>query len=852
MTTSNSVFPSDLSVSDLTTIMVISEGKDRNEIGFSILDLENQPIVYLNQIVDNFWFTNVFKKIVAFQINVIIYPDTLFNKLALPKLLELVQEKYPSIPLIQQNFRSFDIKKGIESVHKLCIEEYSDKILSNSDQKPYAFASFAALLDYIHSSIGTSFATKSLKMEFLLNFGKMNIDVDTIFRLELINPTTTSLTNKNQAVSLYKIMNTCVTKMGSRCLRAMIMEPLCDLAQINDRQNVIEELIENSQVMEKLRSELIKFKDIHKLMKLSQVMQTLNATKASETMINLVLLLKNMLQDLPDLIIALQPCYSPFLKFLHLGLCNQKFQQILTKVGEVLQPEAQSAARSRSAYSRLFAVRQGVNDLLDLLRRYFSNYVDEVRNHVSEMATLTNLPLRMHHTIQKGFHIQLFLTKENRNPVIPENLEVITRSPKCITLIDAKLYELNDKISKIVSEVDIMSNGIIFELYTKIRSEIHIVYLLIDIITELDFILALAQFSKLMGSAKPQFGKHTQVIEGRHPLLENGMQWRTREIVPNSFSASTEYNFFIITGNNMAGKTVYIKMIATLQILAQLGCWVPAASATFRLCDKIMSRIGFEDNIEQGASSFTVEMREIEFILSNVTPFSLIIVDELCRSTNVQEGQLLSWCFCEKLLKYVGYIPSIEEISTGNITNPSDAGDIKISSIEAPFVYVTTHFEHLLKLTDKFMNVSNLILTDNFKATTYDPNEHHTHVQLKLAKEICFPKSVIEHAEKLLNIPGLINNDPEFMEQASRSPMTSVTDNNRTTISSILSNFTSDPKALYNIFAMVAQEARNTDEENLEERRAEFKIQLIDEIERVLASLGDSSKFFINETSNNS
>lgn len=171
-------------------------------------------------------------------------------------------------------------------------------------------------------------------------------------------------------------------------------------------------------------------------------------------------------------------------------------------------------------------------------------------------------------------------------------------------------------------------------------------------------------------------------------------------------SSSSEYNFFIITGNNMAGKTVYIKMIATLQILAQMGCCVPARSAKFRVADKIMSRIGFDDSIEQNASSFTIEMREIEFILLNVTPFSLIIVDELCRSTNVQEAQVLSWCFCENLLKYTGFIPGQEELSTGNVSNASEVGEMKLSGVVAPFVYVTTHFEHLLKLTDKFMNVS--------------------------------------------------------------------------------------------------------------------------------------------------
>lgn len=150
----------------------------------------------------------------------------------------------------------------------------------------------------------------------------------------------------------------------------------------------------------------------------------------------------------------------------------------------------------------------------------------------------------------------------------------------------------------------------------------------------------------------------------------------------------------------MAGKTVYIKMVATLQILAQMGCWVPASKAHFRMCDKILSRIGFEDSIEQNASSFTVEMREIEFILRNVTPLSLVIVDELCRSTHIREAQVLSWCFCEKLLKFCGFLPENQT----NLNN--NTSEITLSNVTAPFVFLTTHFEHLLKLTDKFMNVT--------------------------------------------------------------------------------------------------------------------------------------------------
>lgn len=259
-----------------TLLTVIAEGKERNEVGFSILDLENQPTVYLNQIVDNFWFTDVFKKIVAFQINVLVIPDYVTNKLAMPKLLQLLSEKFPNIPQVKQNFRSYDTRKGIDHVRRLCVEEYVDGVLAMAEEKAFALASFSALLDYVFSYMEASFAPKTMKIEYLINFGKLSIDVDTVFRLELIKAASNTMSNTKEVVSLFKIMNTCVTKMGSSTLRSIILEPMSDLAQITDRQNCIEELMQKQNLLHNIKVALSKFYEVHKLMKLPYVMSSVS------------------------------------------------------------------------------------------------------------------------------------------------------------------------------------------------------------------------------------------------------------------------------------------------------------------------------------------------------------------------------------------------------------------------------------------------------------------------------------------------------------------------------------------------------------------------------------------------
>lgn len=182
----------------------------------------------------------------------------------------------------------------------------------------------------------------------------------------------------------------------------------------------------------------------------------------------------------------------------------------------------------------------------------------------------------------------------------------------------------------------------------------------------------------------------------------------------------------------MSGKTVYIKMIAVIQVMAQIGCFVPAKVASLRLSDKIFSRLGFADSIEQSASSFTVELRDMEYIYSNMTPNSLVVIDELCRSTDPQEGEVLCYAFCEKLLSFIGvsyddYFKSLkvennnkkdvrenEEDAHGSghnsFRNKSTASlsikgaSIKLKDISRPFIFLTTHYSELAKITGKFTN----------------------------------------------------------------------------------------------------------------------------------------------------
>ncbi|XP_063234963.1 mutS protein homolog 4-like isoform X3 [Bacillus rossius redtenbacheri] len=269
---------------------------------------------------------------------------------------------------------------------------------------------------------------------------------------------------------------------------------------------------------------------------------------------------------------------------------------------------------------------------------------------------------------------------------------------------------------------------VVFRLLADIRTHIGCLYKLCENIVLTDVLLSLAHISCISNYVRPRFANLLDLKRCRHPMLD--FICRT-EPVANDVSASSSYNFHFITGPNMSGKSIYIRQIALLQIMAQVGCFVPAESATFRIADRIFSRIGFDDSIETNASTFVLEMKEMMYIKQALTPSSLVIVDEPCRGTSREEGTAIAWAVFEEMM----CVPA--------------------------FFFVTTHFLFLTKLADFYPSVTNHYLEVEEDVTaqgrsrlvyTHRLLSGMTRVQhygLRLAESVCVPRSVVQEAVRL-------------------------------------------------------------------------------------------------------
>uniref|UniRef100_A0A3B3CUB6 MutS homolog 4 n=1 Tax=Oryzias melastigma TaxID=30732 RepID=A0A3B3CUB6_ORYME len=194
---------------------------------------------------------------------------------------------------------------------------------------------------------------------------------------------------------------------------------------------------------------------------------------------------------------------------------------------------------------------------------------------------------------------------------------------------------------------DPLLKHVFFSLLSTIHEHIHCLYKLSDAVSMLDMLLSLANACTISDYVRPEFTDTLAIKQGRHPILE---RMARQQPVSNNAYISEGSNFVIITGPNMSGKSTYLKQVALCQIMAQIGSFVPAEYASFRLAGQIFTRIGVDDDFETNSSSFMLEMKEISYIIHNASDKSLIIIDELGRGTSAEEGIGICHSVCEFLL----------------------------------------------------------------------------------------------------------------------------------------------------------------------------------------------------------
>ncbi|KPJ08601.1 MutS protein-like 4 [Papilio machaon] len=688
----------------------ISEGRGmaRGEIGMAAVDLKH-PHLVLCQFSDTLLYTHTMTKINYFNPVEIIVPHTFCEGTQPNQLYKLIKDHYPLVNLTTVQRRHFNDAAGRQQIQTLCAPQYSAVCLQVV-QKFYALTSAAAVLKYVEYIQCIVFARESLKIEYHSSEDTMIIDVGTATQLELVQPLVPSA---GPSCCLLGVLGPTYTVGGIRALRANILQPSCDKEFIEARLDAVQELIENDAgLMVDLQDIIKKLSEIDKILFLCMEPPNFNIEKFGEAQLNQTLLLKTTMEMVPKLVEALRMAESGRLRKVKMDFENSHYNEIYERIRKIIQDDAHLEKGAMGSLQRCFAVRPEINGLLDVARRTYSELIEDIQKVVEQLSESHDLPIRLNQNVMKGFHIVLPVAPKNRRDFnvedLPDIFIQVHFNGTSVTMTTEELVVLDQQAKESLNEIQKMSNIVISELLKEIRPFMSSLYKLCENVAELDILIALAQTSSIGSYIRPEFNSYLEVRNSVHPLLDYNSQTMP---VPNDIFATPEYNFTIITGPNMGGKSIYIKQIAIIQIMAQLGSFVPATNAVLRLCDRIFSRIGFNDSVEFNASTYVIEMKETQHIVAGLTPTSLVIIDELCRGTCSDEGTSLAWAVCEELIK------------------------------SQAFTFFVTHFLYLTRLQDLYYNVVNRYTVVTEEAINSESTERRLIYQHKIEPGV----TTIEH-----------------------------------------------------------------------------------------------------------
>ena len=621
--------------------------------------------------------------------------DKLLNEILNYNIKEVVLLDNLNTALIDLLKNTYNIEVTINS--ELLIDKYQELLNTITDQRVksgvehlFYYLSVRQLKDLSHIE----------HIEIIIKNNYVDMDVHTVRNLELVE----TIRLKERTYSLVWLLDKCRTAMGSRKLKSWILNPLKNKQIILDRYAKIEVLNNEFILKEELNNLLYEVYDIERLSG-KVINGSLNARD--------LLQLKNSLAVLPkirDIIGQLKFNYD-----------IKTHKEIYSLLEDAIAEDPPISVREG------YIIKEGYNKELDELRSIRSGGKDFVAKFEAEVKEETGIKsLKVGFNKVFGYYIEVpngqkNLVKDEFNWYRKQTLT------NCERYISPALKEKEALILNAEENIIDLEYNLFCEIREKIKKEVPELNKTADKLSELDCLVSLAVCSEEYNFVKPQINDDgiINIKNGRHPVVEIVSKG---EYVPNDCIMDGDVNTLLITGPNMSGKSTYMRQLAIIIIMAQIGSFVPAESANLPIVDKIFTRIGASDDLVSGESTFMVEMKEACNAICNATENSLILFDELGRGTATYDGMSLA----QAILEYIS------------------------ENIKA-YTLFSTHYHELTRLDKKFKNIKNVHVSavENGNTITF----------LHKVKSGAVDKSYGIHVARLANMPDkLLKRAEEILE----------------------------------------------------------------------------------------
>jgi len=490
---------------------------------------------------------------------------------------------------------------------------------------------------------------------------RMDLDPFTVSSLELVKP----LHEGQERGTLLRVVDRTVTGMGRRLLRRRLLAPFVDRQEIEERLDVVESLVNSARLRDELRDTVGEIHDLERLIGKLGV--------GRMRPYDLGLLLRSM-TGIPTLDSALrtyceaEDLHAAALDRIQGGLAQSGLRELCDRFSDMLVD--QPAVDSRDGG----VIRDGYSEDLDVLRRD----VRDVRAQLTELEAaerertgISSLKVGFNRVF--GYYIEVTKTKLDKVPAEYVRRQTLANAERFVT---DELKALEDRVASGDERAKALEVKLFEDALAAISDSIGALQEAADAIAELDVLLSMADVAHRSHYVRPTFTEqHRIVIDGgRHPVVE-----RIEEFVPNDLELGEDCDVVILTGPNMAGKSVYLRQTALICLMAQAGSFVPADRATLPIVDRVFARVGASDMVASGISTFMMEMLETAAILERATARSLIILDEMGRGTSTFDGVSIAWAVASELAR----------------------------SVRAKTLFAT-HYQELTRLAEEIPNVANM------------------------------------------------------------------------------------------------------------------------------------------------
>lgn len=640
----------------ITELTMLDEKKN-NYIASIIYDRKECAIAFCDVSTGEFFVSSVN----GYDVNIKIINE--ISRISPSEIVLPEKTKQNSMFLKDLN-KYFDIY--ISSYNDLRDNEFLNNMLKNSNNNISTLENEASklLLNYVEDTQKTSInQLNSINRYEIEKY--MQLDTSTRKNLEILEANR----EKTKKGSLLWVLDETVTAMGGRALRHWIEAPLLDQEEIIKRQDAVEVLTKDNMLKDDLQDALKTVYDIERL-----IAKVVGSSANAREMISL----KNSLQKLPELknIIAnvVDRTKNRYFTELYnsLDILDDVYDLIDSAIIEDAGINIKEGGIIKSSFDeRVDEYRKASTDGQDWLM--------ELEAKEKERTGIKGKWLRVGYNRVFGYYIEVTNSYKN---LIPEDRyirkQTLAGAERYIT---EELKEIEDKILGAKEKLVDVEYNIFCDIRKKVADQVIRIQKTANVISVLDVLCSFATVAVNNNYVKPEIVDtgEISVVNGRHAVVEKAL--KDEDFIPNDIVLNNSTDrFLIITGPNMAGKSTYMRQVAIITYMAQLGSFVPADSARLSIVDRIFTRIGASDDLAMGQSTFMVEMQELSNILENATKNSLIILDEIGRGTSTYDGLAIAWATVE-------YVADLEKIGAKTL--------------------FATHYHELIELDKKIEGVKN-------------------------------------------------------------------------------------------------------------------------------------------------